>query len=124
MLDNFADGSPIPDNGSDLPRNGQLLRVVIRSFLRRHDDIHVGAFTAENLSIQARLAQVQTCSIDLIKQDSRDNAINLQGKCRGFNDINAAHKRVNDDGEARTIVNRYSVGFTVNLDNRFIAMGY
>lgn len=92
MLDNFADGSPIPDNGSDLLRNGQFLGVVIRSFLRRHDDIQVGAFTAENLSIQARLAQVQTCSIDLIKQDSRDNAINLQGKCRGFNDINAAHK--------------------------------
>lgn len=121
MLDNLTDQRSILDIALNLFWKGTLLGIVISPLLGREHDIDSRAFASKDLSTETLLSQVDSSAINLIQKESGREAVDLEGELLALNDIKAADKRIDDDGQTVTVVDGDSVGLVRNLDDSLVA---
>lgn len=122
MLNNLIDKSTILDSRPDLFRNRTLLAILIRPFLRREDDIDIGAFARNELRPQTRLTQIDSRAINLLKQERRNSTVDLELELGRLDDLETTDERIDDDRETGAVIDGDSVGLVRDLDDGLVAV--
>lgn len=123
MLDNLTNKLAILKVGLDLFRKRTFFGVLVRSLVRRQHDVDTGGLTGEDLRTQTLLVQVDRSAVDLVEQEGRNHAVDLEGELGRLDDVQTANQRVNDDGQTIAVVNGDGVGLAIDLDDRLVTTG-
>lgn len=121
MLNDLGDQRAVLDVALDLFRDRAFLRVLVGTLLGREHDIDRTALAGENLCVETLVAEVDGSTIDLIQQDGRHRAVNLQSKLGRLDNVEAADERIDDDGQADAVVNGDGVRLAGHLDDALVA---
>jgi len=121
MLNDFVDQNTILDVALDLLGNRALLSIFIGTFLGREHDVDSGGLAGEDLSGETLRTEVDAGTIDLVQENSWNITVDLQSKLGGLDHVEAANKRVNNDGKAGAVVNGDSIGLAGNFDDGPVA---
>lgn len=119
MLDNLTDNLSVLDVTPDLLWQG-VLRVIV---LGRQVDVDTRALAGEDFSVLAVLAEVDGCAVDLVEEDRGQGANDLERKVGALDHVDRRHKRIDDDGCARRVVDGDGVCFAVDADGGVFAAG-
>lgn len=123
MRDNLINQGTVLDVALDLFGHRALFGIVIASLLGRKHDIDSGAFAGEYLGIQTLKAQVNRGTIDLVKEESGYNAVDLKSEFGRLDHIEAADEGVHNDREPVAVVDRDSIGLVGHLYDGLVATG-
>lgn len=123
VLDNLTDKNAILDVALDLLRNRALLGVLVGSLLGWQHDVHTGALAGEDLGVQTLLTQIDGSAVNLVQQDGRDHAVDLQRELGRLDHLKTADEGVDDDGEAVAVVNGDGVCFVRHLEDGLVTAG-
>lgn len=123
MLHDLAHQHTVLDVALELLGQRALLGIFIGALRRRKVDIDSGGFASEDLSVEALRAKVNSSTINLIHQQSRDRAVDLHSELGALDDVETADKRVDDEGETNTVVDCNGVCLVGDLDDGFVAAG-
>lgn len=123
VLNNLVDQHAVLNVALDLLRDRALFGIIISALLGGKHDVDGAALASEDLGSKALLAQVDSSTIDLIQESSRDGTVYLQSKLGRLDDIQAADQGVDNDGETGAVVNGNGVGLAVDLDDALVTAG-
>ena len=121
MFNNLAHQDTVLDVALELFRHRALLGVLISALRWGKVDVNSRGFASEDLSVEALLSKINSGAVNLVQQQSRNNAVDLHSKLGTLDDVETADERVDDEGETNTVVNGDSISFVRDLDDGLIA---
>ena len=123
MLDNLVNDLAVLNVRLNLLRKRTLLGIFIRPLLWRKHDVNSRAIAREHLRAQALLAQIDSRTVNLVKQKSRDDAVDLESEFGRLDDVETTDQRVDDDRQAGAVVDGDGVCLVVDLDDGLVTPG-
>ncbi len=122
MLYNLRNHLPIPHKTPQLLWQGLLHIVVVRES-PWHVDVDTSTLACQDFRVERLGAEIDYCSIDLVKHDGWQHTQHLHLKFGALDDIDGTDERVNDQGALHAVVHRYGVRFPDDSDGSFGAAG-
>lgn len=129
MLDHLTHRLTLDNHRPDLLGHHQFLAIALFTStlitpIWRHHHVYTAALTREDLGTQALAAQIDRCTIHLIEQYGRHNAIDLNGEFGRLDHVDTRYKRVHQDGKGGAIIDADGCGFANDFDNSLVAASY
>ena len=106
--------------GADLRGQGHLLVVAVLAV----DDVEVdaGRLAGEDAGGGALLAEVDLGAVDLVQQDGRDDAHDLQGQVLRLDGVDRRDERVDHQRDPVRVLDGHGVGLALDDDDGVVAL--
>lgn len=123
MLHDLAHQHTILDVALELLGQRALLSVIISALLRRKVDVDCRGFAGEDFGVKTLLAKVNGSAVNLVQQQGRGSAVDLESELGTLDNIKTADQGVDDERETITVVDGDGVGLVGDLDDGLVAAG-